>query len=36
MSNGGVVTITVGIIGAGAIARDHVAAYRRIPGVRIG
>jgi predicted dehydrogenase len=30
------VTITVGIIGAGAIARDHVAAYRRIPGVRIG
>lgn len=28
--------ITVGIIGAGAIARDHVAAYRRIPGVRIG
>ena len=26
---------TIGIIGAGAIARDHVAAYRRIPGVRI-
>jgi predicted dehydrogenase len=30
------VTITIGIIGAGAIARDHVAAYGRIPGVRIG
>ena len=28
-------TITIGIIGAGAIARDHIAAYRRIPGVRI-
>jgi predicted dehydrogenase len=31
-----VVAITVGIIGAGAIARDHVAACRRIPGVQIG
>ena len=28
-------TITIGIIGAGAIAREHIAAYRRIPGVRI-
>lgn len=26
---------TIAIIGAGAIARDHVAAYRRIPGARI-
>ena len=26
---------TIGIVGAGAITREHVAAYRRIPGVRI-
>lgn len=28
-------TISVALIGAGGIARDHVAAYARIPGVRI-
>ncbi|HET8631561.1 MAG TPA: Gfo/Idh/MocA family oxidoreductase [Thermomicrobiales bacterium] len=27
---------TIGLIGAGGIARDHVAAYARIPGVRVG
>ena len=28
-------TISVALIGAGGIARDHVAAYARIPGVRV-
>ncbi len=28
-------TLAIAIIGAGSIARDHVAAYARIPGVRV-
>ena len=28
-------TIAVGLIGAGAIAREHLAAYERLPGVRV-